>query len=486
MSPSYIKSRDISTNKWVVLTIVSLGTILTTLDGGMVQVGYPALAKAFNLDPSDILWVTVSFWITSVGLMLTLGWIGDVAGRKNMFVLGFLIFSIALISASLSQYFWQLIVSRILQGVGSALLLSNLNALITTAFPEEERGTAIGISGGVVGVGLTVGPLAAGMLLDMFDWRVMMYSKVPIGVLGAILGWYYLRKDTVIRRKYRIDLLGALALFGSMATFLIFINKGGKDGFNTSIPLIMVPLCIIFLTLYIRSEFRSLRPIFELQLFNNSYYSIGVLLHFCHYLAHGGLVLIGPFYMINSLGYSYATTGFVIACFYLTRSFLAPIAGKLSDHFSPFLFTMMGNLLLGTGIIWISFLDLNTSPFKFAIAMSVASSGVALVEPVLTSVIMGSVPKDRIGTASAVIGAGRQLAFAVGIAIAGAVFSTTQRMHLNSYIVEGRESITTVTEASTIVFRYSVIAGSIFTFIAVILSIRLSGYASHASKRIGN
>ena len=170
----------------------------------------------------DSLWVTVSFWITSVGLMLTLGWIGDVAGRKNMFVLGFLIFSIALISASLSQYFWQLIVSRILQGVGSALLLSNLNALITTAFPEEERGTAIGISGGVVGVGLTVGPLAAGMLLDMFDWRVMMYSKVPIGVLGAILGWYYLRKDTVIRRKYRIDLLGALALFGSMATFLIF------------------------------------------------------------------------------------------------------------------------------------------------------------------------------------------------------------------------------------------------------------------------
>ena len=160
MSPRYIKSRDISTNKWVVLTIVSLGTILTTLDGGMVQVGYPALAKAFNLDPSDILWVTVSFWITSVGLMLTLGWIGDVAGRKNMFVLGFLIFSIALISASLSQYFWQLIVSRILQGVGSALLLSNLNALITTAFPEEERGTAIGISGGVVGVGLTVGPLS--------------------------------------------------------------------------------------------------------------------------------------------------------------------------------------------------------------------------------------------------------------------------------------------------------------------------------------
>lgn len=175
-----------------------------------------------------------------------------------------------------------------------------------------------------------------------------------------------------------------------------------------------------------------------------------------------------------------------MACFYLTRSFLAPLAGKLSDHFGPLLFTIMGNLLLGTGIVWISFLDLNTSPIKFALAMSVASSGVALVEPVLTAVIMGSVPKDRIGTASAVIGAGRQLAFAVGIAIAGAIFSTSQRMYLSPNITEGTDGITSVTEAATIGFRYSVIVGALFAFIAVILSIRLSGYTSNTSERIVN
>ena len=163
-------------DKWVYLTVISIGTFIVTLDGGMVGLMYPALIDAFNSQSSDVIWVSVCYWVTAIGLMHTLGWMGDVAGRKLIYTLGLVVLTLGVIFSSISPNLPLIIVSRIGQGIGAAMILSNLNAYIADLFPSSERGKALGISGSIVGFGLTLGPLLGGMLLEIDGWRALFYS----------------------------------------------------------------------------------------------------------------------------------------------------------------------------------------------------------------------------------------------------------------------------------------------------------------------
>ena len=192
-------------NKWTVLGVASVGTLSSTLDGGAVSVIYPALATAFDTDTSTVLWVTVAYWVTAVGLLLTMGWLSDVVGRRRVFIAGSSLFALGILLSSLSLNIWQLIAFRVFQGVGSSMLLASLNALITANFQAKERGKALGVSGAVVGVGLTTGPLIGGVLLDLMDWRAVFYTRAPIAAAGAVLAWWLLPRDRVEGPRFRLD-----------------------------------------------------------------------------------------------------------------------------------------------------------------------------------------------------------------------------------------------------------------------------------------
>ena len=176
-----------SPSKWLVLTVVSIGTLMTTIDSGIVNVSYPALVDAFDSDASTVLWVNVAYWVTDVGLLLTLGWIGDMAGRRHVFAMGFVVFTIGALLCAVSPTIWFLIGARVVQAIGTAMILANTYAIITTVFPSNERGKAIGVSIAVVGLGLTSGPFVGGALLDILDWRALYYVRAPVGLLGVVM-----------------------------------------------------------------------------------------------------------------------------------------------------------------------------------------------------------------------------------------------------------------------------------------------------------
>jgi len=163
--------------KWLVLLTVSIATLMATLDISIVNISFPKLTKVFDTEPSIVLWVSVAFLLVSVGLMLSVGKIGDALGRKRIYILGFALFTVGLILCSLSQNMLQLIISRIIQGVGSAMTISLGNAIVTSVFPRQERGKALGIIGAVVSAGLLAGPTLGGFLLDTLDWRSIFYTS---------------------------------------------------------------------------------------------------------------------------------------------------------------------------------------------------------------------------------------------------------------------------------------------------------------------
>lgn len=462
--------RQLSANKWVVLSVVSIGTLMATVDGGMMGLSYPALADAFDTDTSTVLWVNVAFWVTSVGLLLTLGWLGDVAGRRRVFTLGFVVFTLGIVLAAGTFNVWQLIGARILQGVGSSMVLSNLNALIAASFRPGERGKAMGISGAVVGVGLSAGPLAGGYLVDVLDWRALFYSRIPLGVLGVALGWWLLPRDRVQQARFSIDLVGAAALFSALASFLLVVNRGGALGFGSPTVLAFAVATVVFVPLLVWSERRSVRPIVASSLFRSRQYTAGLLVLVSHYLSHGPILFVAPFFLIDSLGFSATKMGVFIAAFFIARTVFAPAAGRLSDRFGPRPFLVLGNLFLATALLWLSGLGTGASEGSLLAAMLLAGVGSAFFEPVVTSVIMGSVPPDRLGTASAYVATGRHLSFSVGVAVSGAIYAIRERTHLADLTAQGLDPESARVEAIAGAFGDTVLAAVAVAIMAVVFS----------------
>ena len=457
-------------DRWILLAVVSIGTLSTTLEGGMVVTAYPALAKAFDTDASTVLWVNVVYWVTAVGLLMTLGWIGDVAGRRRVYTIGMAIFAIGMLLSAVSSAIWQLILFRIIQGIGSAMVLSNVNAVITEHFPIHDRGKALGISGAVVGLGLTAGPFIGGFIIDILDWRAAFYSRVPLAIAGVALAWYLLPDDRIRNRDSHIDLIGAAALFGTMGSILLVINQGGKLGFLSTPVIIIAIFALISLPILIWSERRSTRPILEVKLLGNRQYTLSLMVLFHHYLSQGGILLVAPFYMLYSLSFSATKMGIFIAAFSSTRTFLAPVAGRLSDKYGPRPFLLFGNTLNAIALLWISQMGSGAMDWALFSGMLLASAGSAFFEPVVTSAIMGSVPKDRLGTASASVALGRQTAFAVGVTVAGAVYAVRERLHLANLLAAGSAPAFASSEAIARGFGDVILVTVIFATLSIAFS----------------
>ncbi len=407
--------------------------------------------------------------------MLSMGWLGDVAGRRRVFIAGSAIFVVGILFSGLAQSIWQLIAFRVFQGLGSAMLLASLNALIATSFPAHERGKAMGFSGAVAGLGLTGGPLIGGLLLDVLDWRAVFYSRVPLGVAGLVLAWWVLPRDRVEGGRFRIDYVGIAALFGTLASLLLVVNQGGRLGFGSTPVIGMAIAAAVSLPVLVWSERRSVRPILDVRLFRNARYSLSILVQATHYLSQGGILLVAPFFMVDSLGFSASKMGMFLAAFSFGRVFISPATGRLSDRYGPRPFLVMGNVLLAVALFSLSLQGTDATDWLLLLAFLLGSAGSSFFEPVVTSSIMSSVPRDRLGTASAFVAVGRQTAFAVGVTVAGAIFAIRERVYLAGLTDEGIVAEAARGEAIARAFGDTMLAGVVLATLAVVFSLAIGG-----------
>ena len=318
-------------SKWLVLLAACLGNLVLTIDGGIMGISYPALADAFDTGTSTILWVTVAFWVTGIGLVLTVGWLGDVGGRRFSYTLGFVLQAAALGVSAITVELWQLIASRICMGVGSAMVLAGVNAIIVDRFGPEDRAKAIGIAGAAVGIGLSTGPLVGGWLLDVLGWRALFYTRVPLALVTAGLSWWVLESPgRRTMRDFTVDKVGAVSLFTVLASLLLVINRSAEDGLLSPVVLAMAGLFVVATPVLIVSQRRSVRPILDFGLFRNPGYSFGLGVLLCHYTSLSAILLLAPFFFIDALGFSATKMGLFIMLHTLMRVFVAPISGALT------------------------------------------------------------------------------------------------------------------------------------------------------------
>lgn len=417
------------TYKWLALLTVSIGTFMATLDASIVNISFPRLTNVFETEPSVVLWVTVGYLLVSVSLMLTLGRIGDVLGRKRVYVLGFALFTVGLILCTLSQSILQLILSRIVQAMGAAMTVALSTAIVTAAFPNEERGKALGILGGVVSAGLLSGPVLGGFLLDILDWQSIFYTRVPVGIIGLVMAWILLKEQREPNTGLKFDLGGAATLFGSLSCLLLFFNLGGRLGFVSVPSLSLAASTVILLTLFVVLERRAAQPIVDLNLFRNRLFAGGNVSLGIMFVAIAANTFLMPFYLIDGLAHSASETGLLLAIVPLATLVIGPPSGWLSDKIGSRLLCTVGMALICVALFLLSGLGTESSDADILLRLIVLGAGIGMFSSPNNSSIMGSVPRDKLSTGSAMIATVRQIGMSIGIAIAGTIFTSRQALY---------------------------------------------------------
>lgn len=409
--------------KWKAMFVVWIGIFMATLDGSIVNVALPTLTEYFNTDITTIEWVVMAYLLTITSLLLSLGRISDMVGRKTIFAGGLAIFTIGSGLCAISASENQLILYRVIQGIGAAMLMATGIAIITHAFPPKERGKAMGLIGTVVAIGSMAGPVTGGFLIENAGWQFIFYINIPVGIFGTAMAFTVLRKDEITKGQ-TFDVPGALTLFISLTSLLLALSQGQEIGWRSSYITLLFIMSILFFILFIVVENKARQPMMELRHFRNRPFAAANISAFISFIAMFTVILLMPFFLEKELGYSPQKVGIVFMSVPLVMSVVAPMSGWLSDRTNSYILSSIGLGIASVSILSLGFLSSSSGFMDVVLRLALLGLGMGLFQAPNNSIIMGSLPKEQLGIAAGTLGTMRNMGMVIGVAVSGAVFSS--------------------------------------------------------------
>jgi EmrB/QacA subfamily drug resistance transporter len=457
--------------KWKAMTTVALGTIMGTMDASITNISFPILTKTFSVSITTIVWVSLAFILASTSFLLILGRAGDVFGRKRLYLGGTAVFTLGLIFCALSQNISQLIFFRVVQAFGAAMSMACGAAIVTEAFPQNERGLGMGLVALSVSVGLISGPVLGGFLLEWLDWRSLFYMRIPIGLIVLLMSQFFLKKDHRRIEKIRFDLLGTLFSSGGLACLMIGVNQLNRFGLKSPQFYLLMGLGLLSLVIFIFVEKQALDPIVDLSLFRNRVFSAAVASLFLMFLSYSAYILLMPFYLLQGIGLTPSKAGVVMTIVSMMALIVGPISGKLSDRFGQARFATLGAAVTILSFWLIFEFDDQGRMIDIIPALILAGLGVGLFQSPNNSSIMGAVSQERLGTAAAMIATSRQVGISLGTALAGTIYSSRLIYHQGELVRQGLSGAMVERQAVTLSFSDAFLVSAILMVSVVILSL---------------
>jgi EmrB/QacA subfamily drug resistance transporter len=413
--------------KWHILLALLTGVIMGPLDASIVYIALPSIAQHFNVDPQTVGWVSMSYLLVMGSFLLAFGRLGDMFGFRRLYLTGLLLFVTASAFCGLSPSLGWLISLRALQALGAGLTMAMAPAITTAAFPPEERGKALGITGMAVALGLALGPSIGGMLVEIYDWRLIFYVNIPIGIVAYF--WCLKVLPDKLKEEQKIfDWQGAVLGFGALSTMLFFASRG--QAVNWSWPVLLTGMMsLILLAGFVIVEKRVSDPMLDLNLFKNRVFSAGCSTSLLNFMTQYIIVFMTPFLLQEIMGYTVGQAGAIMTAFPLTVLVVAPVSGALSDKIGQRWLAFTGSLLCTLAAIALSNVERNASPLDVAWRLSLFGMGTGMFQSPITSAVMGSVPKFRLGIAAGVLSTTRNIGMVLGIAAGGAVLAVRQAFY---------------------------------------------------------
>jgi MFS family permease len=412
--------------KWIALSNTTLGILIVTINSSILLIALPDIFRGIKLNPlapgntSYFLWILTGFLLVTSVLVVSLGRIGDIYGRVKMFNLGFAIFTVFSLLLSVTWMtgthgaLW-IVIMRLGQGVGGAFLFANSSAILTDAFPENERGMALGING-VAAIGGSFLGLILGGVLAPVEWRLVFVLSLPLGLFGTVWSYYKL-KDNGVRTPSHIDWAGnglfAVGLIGILTGIVYGLQPYGGHTMGWTKPFVLICLFggLAVLIGFVLVETRVKDPMFRLHLFKNRAFTMGNLTALCAALSRGGLMFMLIIWLqgiwLPEHGYSFARTPLWAGIYMipLTVGFLisGPLSGRLADRYGARPFATAGVALSGTVFLLFNLLPMNFNYVWFAILLLLVGLALGLFFAPNTASVMNSLPADQRGAGAGML-----------------------------------------------------------------------------------
>ncbi len=456
-------------NKWLIFLLIAIGVFMSTLDSSIVNIALPTIMTDFGVTLATIEWVVMIYLLTVSALLLSLGRLSDIKGRRWVYSRGLIVFSAGSLLCGLAQNAVWLICARSFQGIGAAMIMACTPALVVDTFPVSERGRALGTVGTVTALGLTIGPALGGFLIHFFSWRVIFYINVPIGIITAIVISRLLRgshADVTVHESF--DWAGSVLLTLSLTCFLLALTHAYEWGYTSLPPLSLFGISLLAIGRFTRVETKTPHPIVQPSLFAIRLFTFPILSGVALFITLFTVIFLMPFYLIHPCGFAVNKVGLIMVVPFVFLFFVSPISGAISDRVGSRMLCTVGMAIVAVSLFSLSGLTSGHSVFPIAWRLALAGLGTAIFLPPNSSAAMSAVPQNRRGVAAGMVATARNLGMVIGVALAGAIFNSSFHtlsggLSLKVY----RPELAPIFMTS---FRYAMVAGGIVAIVGVILA----------------
>jgi EmrB/QacA subfamily drug resistance transporter len=420
--------------KWWTLGAMCFALFMIMLDNTVVNVALPSIQKDLGASISGLEWTINGYTLSFAVLLATGGRLGDIFGRRRMFLAGVVIFALSSATAGFAADETSLVISRVVQGVGAALMMPGTLSIITDAFPAHERGKAMGTWAGVSALALAVGPVLGGFLTEHVSWRAIFYINIPVAI-GAVLATTFAvreSRDTSVGRD--VDYPGVAVLTIGLTALVLALVEGNSWGWGSPEIVGLLALAALALPAFVFVENRVKAPMVHFELLSDRNFLGAVVVAMIISFAMLGVFFFLALYMQDILGYTPLEAGIRFLPSTLMIVGIAPVAGRLSDRFGPRWLIAGGLVIVAASLFSFSRIAVDSSYLDLLPGFMLLGIGIAMTMSPMTSAAMNAVPVQKAGLASGVLSMFRMVGGSLGVAVTGAIFQGLVSSKLDSLL----------------------------------------------------
>jgi EmrB/QacA subfamily drug resistance transporter len=408
-------------HRLLILSICCMSLLLVSLDNSIVNVALPSIHKDLKASLSDLQWTLDAYTLVLASLLMLSGSIADRLGRKPVFMVGVVVFTLGSGLCALAPTLDTLVGARILQAIGGSMLNPVALSVVRNVFEDpRERAQALGIWGSVVGISTSLGPVLGGILVDGPGWRYVFVVNIPIGILALILTFLYVPNSKAPRAR-RPDPIGQALILIGLATLVFAIIEGARDGFGDPTIIVSFVVAVAAFAALVPYELRRREPLIEVRFFRSRPFAGATVSAVAAFGALGGFLFLNTLYLQDARGFSALHAGLYSLPTALMMLIFSPISGRIVANRGGRLPLLTAGVLITVGPLIFLGLSVHTATWQLFLAYIVMGIGFGAVNPPISNTAISGMPPAQAGVAAAVASTGRQVGFALGVALAGAV-----------------------------------------------------------------
>lgn len=456
-------------DRWSVLTVTTIGIFMASLDASLLVVGLPVVINELEADLATGSWLITIYRLAITILLVPIGRLGDMYGRVKLYSIGYFIFAFSSLLCVFSFNIYQLLVFRLIQGVGGALMFVNSMAIVTDAFAGRGLGLGIGINQIAINAGTVIGYTLSGVIISLYGWRALFLVNVPIGVFGGVWARLRLKETNLSLRVEKFDFTGAIIFSTSLTLLILGLTSGA---ITSLLPLSLIVTSLIFTTLFMIVEKKTAYPMLDFKLFKIKTFTAGNISNLLNGLSFASLAFLISVYLEVVVGYSPIQAGLSLIPLDLTLIFIGPISGWLSDKIGARMLSTVGLIISAAALIVLSNISINLDYNLLSIGLIMAGLGVGLFRSPNASSVMGSVPSEMRGVAAGVRSTIINTSMALSIPFSIAIISTTMPSSGSSRLINSGSSMESLSNVTDLVqgIRNALLASAVLNIIAAVIS----------------